>query len=101
VGHHFAMPERLRRGSAAILPVPVRMAVDALLRVSDQAGRIIRHEALHAVDSGGARLSTSTGAPWFTIENLPTSSSEDLRALCNLIRDRIPSLRTHSTGESI
>jgi hypothetical protein len=40
------MPGKIRRGSRSISPMPVCLEVDALLRVSDQGGRIIRTEAL-------------------------------------------------------
>lgn len=40
------MPRSLRRGAAAISPMPSRMQAEALLRVSDQGGRVVRTETL-------------------------------------------------------
>jgi hypothetical protein len=48
VGHPVRMARTRRRGSPALSPMPVRLTTDALLRVSDQAGRIVRSEPLPA-----------------------------------------------------
>src|SRR5882757_7893941 len=40
--------DEFRRGSRFVSPMPVRLGVEARLRVSDQAGRIVRTEALPA-----------------------------------------------------
>jgi len=36
----------IKRGSGFVSPMPVRLTTEALLRVSDQAGRVVRSEAL-------------------------------------------------------
>src|SRR5438045_3617272 len=41
-------PSTPKRGSRFVSPMPVRLATEALLRVSDQAGRVVRSEALRA-----------------------------------------------------
>lgn len=46
--HDPSMPTRIKRGSRLVSPMPVRLATEALLRVSDQAGRVVRGEALPA-----------------------------------------------------
>ena len=48
MGHPFRMARTIRRGSPALSPMPVRLEAEALLRVSDQAGRIVRSERLPA-----------------------------------------------------
>src|SRR5882762_9594421 len=42
------MARTIRRGSPALSPMPVRLEAEAMLRVSDQAGRIVRSERLPA-----------------------------------------------------
>ena len=42
------MSKTIKRGSRFVSPMPVRLDAEALLRVSDQAGRIVRSEVLSA-----------------------------------------------------
>jgi hypothetical protein len=42
------MEQKIRRGAPAVAPMPTRIDGDAILRVSDQAGRVIRSERLLA-----------------------------------------------------
>ena len=46
--HDRTMPKPLRRGVAALSPMPSRLDSNALLRISDQGGQIVRQEALEA-----------------------------------------------------
>jgi hypothetical protein len=40
------MPKPIRRGAAAVSPMPARLDCAALLRIGDQSGRIVRQETL-------------------------------------------------------
>jgi hypothetical protein len=48
VRHDGRMSRTLQRGSRFVSPIPVRLDVEALLRVSDAAGRVLRSESLPA-----------------------------------------------------
>jgi hypothetical protein len=50
------MSKTLKRGSRFVSPMPVRLDTEALLRVSDQGGRVVRSEALSAGTDLHARL---------------------------------------------
>jgi len=50
-----------RRGSRFVSPMPMRLGVDAVLRVSDQAGRLVRQEPLPAGTDLHARLRLAHG----------------------------------------